>query len=76
MFKQFAASVTERLEAAQVAPAAAEGAQGAEGGPTAPSVGAPVHEQKAINGIAVVLGTLWAGIKAFFGRLFGRGEKS
>jgi hypothetical protein len=67
MFKQFAASVTERLEAAQVAPAPTEGTEATAGPPTP-----PVHEQKPINGIAVVFGTLWAGLKAFFARLFGR----
>ena len=73
MFKQFAASVTERLEAAQAAPAVTPG-----GPPTveaAPAL-APVHEQKPINGITVVFGAIWAGLKAFVGRLFGRGSEN
>ena len=65
MFQQFAASVTARLEAA--ATTVPEGAEPVAATPPAP------HEQKPINGVAVVFGALWAGLKAFFGRLFGRG---
>jgi len=68
MFKQFAASVAERLEAA-----AAPAGEASEGVEAAPAL-TPVHEQKPINAIALVFGTFWAGIKAFFGRLFGRGD--
>ena len=67
MFKQFAASVQERLESAQTAPPPA--AEGEEPAPV------PVHEQKPINAIALVFGAFWAAIGGFFARLFKRGEK-
>ncbi len=72
LFQQFASSVTERLEAAAALPEAVsvEGARGEEGIPAPPA--APVHEQRPINAIGLLLRTVWAGITGFFGRLFGR----
>ena len=57
MFKQFAASITERLEAVQA------------GAPVAPAAEA---EQRPINAVALVLRTLWAGIVGLLRRLFRR----
>jgi hypothetical protein len=68
MFKQFAASITERLEAASATQTTVP-----PGETPAPAPTPSAHEQKPINGIGVVFGTLWAGLKAFFARLFGRG---
>ena len=59
MFKQFAASITERLEAVQA------------GAPAAPAAEVE-QQQRPINAIALVLRTLWAGIVGLVRRLFGR----
>jgi hypothetical protein len=66
MFKQFAASVQEKLESQQAAPLPVEGV---EAEPT------PLPEQKPINAIAVVFAALWSAFTGFFGRLFGRGQR-
>jgi carbon monoxide dehydrogenase subunit G len=63
MFKQFAASVAERLESAQVA--------GAVPGGEAPAA-VPLPEQKPINAIGLVLGTLWSALTGLVRRLLGR----
>jgi carbon monoxide dehydrogenase subunit G len=60
MFKEFASCVTERLESAHM------GAEATSGVVVPPST-----EQRAINGITLVLGTIWAGIVGLFRRLFG-----
>jgi hypothetical protein len=54
MFKQFAASITERLEAAQTGAPVAQAAEA---------------EQRPINAIALVLRTVWAGIVGLVRRL-------
>jgi hypothetical protein len=66
MFKQFAASVQERLESieAQI-PVSAE----SEPVPTV------VPEQKPINAVAVTFAALWSGLVGFFRRLFTRGSR-
>jgi carbon monoxide dehydrogenase subunit G len=60
LFKQFAASVAERLEAAQAVPSG-----------EAPAA-APPPEQRPINAIAVLLRTIWAGITGLVRRVFRR----
>jgi carbon monoxide dehydrogenase subunit G len=67
MFKQFAASVQERLETAQAAPVAAGETADAD----APVL-TPMQEQKPVNAIALVLRAIWSAFTGFFGRLFGR----
>jgi carbon monoxide dehydrogenase subunit G len=65
MFKQFAASVTERLESAQVAQAVPSG--------EAPAT-VPLPEQRPINAIAVVLGAILSAVGGLFRRLFRRSQ--
>jgi carbon monoxide dehydrogenase subunit G len=74
LFKQFAASVAERLEAAAavqpVVAAEEEGAAVAAVAAAEPVM--PAQEQRPINAIAVTFKTVWAAVSGFFGHLFGR----
>lgn len=78
--KQFADCLEAKLSAGDGAAATPEPATAGSTGPSAPEAGAPPNAAaappKAVGGIGLGLRALWASIKGFFARLFGRRGRS
>jgi carbon monoxide dehydrogenase subunit G len=71
LFKQFAASAQQQLEAAAAESGVSVTSEAAEGDEALPAP-APPQEEQALAVIPLLLKTLWAAIVNFFRRLFGR----
>jgi len=71
LFKQFAASAQQQLEAAAAESGVSVTSKAAEGEEALPAPAPPAEEQ-ALAVIPLLLKTLWAAIVNFFRRLFGR----